>query len=632
MVIINSNNLLEVTQVKPSKINVENLYGFNIDQVNCGKKGNPFIVTITGWVVGKFGKAINLEILFDDTLLRKIPIDVKRPDVLQKHVDWLNAETSGFKAQIDTVNMPTSFQLNLRVILVGNLHIDIGIIKFQSSYYYRHFYFVNHNYRFVYCSIPKNACTLFKTFTLENSNDKAFRKESDNIHTYIARKNREIKLKDLSILNDKSYFKFVILRNPFDRLLSAYLDKFVNRRHPEQLAEFAKKVIKKIYNSRGLEVDYYRGITFSQLVYYLCNTEDIFLDQHLKPQYLFLGSIKFEYYGQFERLNEVITYIENRFNVKIDQKVSNHRTLYSNPVELKNNLNYHDLYASDLRELNLRPRTKQIYTPKLIDLVKQKYARDIEIYTSQFSSPVTEGVIMQKSGDIATFKTYVDKVIQLKKEGNLASAIEKLSKALQLKPNSIPVLNNLAGIYESRKEFDQAITYLQRVIKFQPDNGIAHARLAKAMMAQRNIQGAIASYQKALALQPEQPVWVYIGMGDALNQNGQVDEAIAAYQKAIELSPDNPNPYQRVAQLYSQKGQLDNAINSYQKAIRLKPDLPFSICASLAKALKQQGREEEAFTLLKATKEGKEGEIYSNIWKALNQTSLGNLDEERGKK
>ncbi|MGK7950244.1 MAG: tetratricopeptide repeat protein [Xenococcaceae cyanobacterium] len=104
-------------------------------------------------------------------------------------------------------------------------------------------------------------------------------------------------------------------------------------------------------------------------------------------------------------------------------------------------------------------------------------------------------------------------------------------------------------------------------------------------MRQRDIRGTIANYQKAIALQPEQPAWVYHGLGDALNQNGQLEETIAAYQKAIKLKPDHPNLYLHLAQLYLEKGNLYGLIDAYQKAIRLKPNLPFPIYQKLAEAL-----------------------------------------------
>ncbi|MDJ0632871.1 MAG: tetratricopeptide repeat protein [Xenococcaceae cyanobacterium MO_188.B29] len=235
---------------------------------------------------------------------------------------------------------------------------------------------------------------------------------------------------------------------------------------------------------------------------------------------------------------------------------------------------------------------------------------------------------MQKSGDIATFKTYVDKGIQLKKEGKLASAIEKFSKALQLNPKCLSALNQLMGIYESKKEFDRAITYLQQVIQLQPDNGLAYARLARAMMTQKNIQGAITNYQKAITLQPDQPAWVYDGLGDTLNQNGQIDEALAHYKKVIEIKPDIPQFYIRLAKLYYKQGQFNSVIDSYQKAIKLKPDLPLQIYKSLAEALELQGRTDEAVKWLKSAPRVQEGETYLQIWNALNQTDLQILEEE----
>ena len=53
------------------------------------------------------------------------------------------------------------------------------------------------------------------------------------------------------------------------------------------------------------------------------------------------------------------------------------------------------------------------------------------------------------------------------------------------------LVNELVQIYESRKEFDQAFTYLQRFIPLQPNNCLARVRLAKVLMAKKNIEGAI---------------------------------------------------------------------------------------------------------------------------------------------
>lgn len=212
--------------------------------------------------------------------------------------------------------------------------------------------------------------------------------------------------------------------------------------------------------------------------------------------------------------------------------------------------------------------------------------------------------------------------------GSFDSALEKLSKVLKLNPDYIPALNQLAGIYESRKDFEQAIIYLQRVIQLQPNNMLAHAKLARAMMAQKKTQEAIASYQKAIAFQPEQPAWVYHGLGDALKQNGQIDEAIATYQKAIELKSDHPYFYIKLAELDYMQGQIDRAIKGYQKAIKLKPDLSFQIYKCLEELLRLQGRIKEAGKWIKSAPLPQDGESYLSIWNALNQTTLNNWQQE----
>ena len=147
-------------------------------------------------------------------------------------------------------------------------------------------------------------------------------------------------------------------------------------------------------------------------------------------------------------------------------------------------------------------------------------------------------------------------------------------------------------------------------------------------MTKKNIKGEISSYQQAIALQPEQPAWLYHSLGKALNEDGQIDEAIAIYQKAIKLKSDNPYFYLELSRIYYRQGQFDRAIEGYQKAIKLKPDLPFQIYKCLEELLRLQGKRNEAVKWLKSAPLSQDGETYLQIWHALNQTDLKNLEQE----
>jgi tetratricopeptide (TPR) repeat protein len=245
------------------------------------------------------------------------------------------------------------------------------------------YYFVNPQLKAIYCSIPKNACTLFKTAILEQTPFKEeFLGSKSTIHVYLDN-NPNILFDDFIARTDSpEYFKFTILRNPLQRLVSAYLDKFV--KHPyEYMEDFARKLVVRIYDRLGIKSDPSNSITFTQFVEHIMETKDRELNDHWKPQSSFIGSIEFDFIGQFENLNQTIDVLQNRFNIKIAKKVakSSHITKYQ---EFDRRLEFHNMYPTELRQLAGMPKAEQLYTPELLKLVKERYANDIEIYEKTF--------------------------------------------------------------------------------------------------------------------------------------------------------------------------------------------------------------------------------------------------------
>ncbi|WP_019505379.1 tetratricopeptide repeat protein [Pleurocapsa sp. PCC 7319] len=159
------------------------------------------------------------------------------------------------------------------------------------------------------------------------------------------------------------------------------------------------------------------------------------------------------------------------------------------------------------------------------------------------------------------------------RQGKIREAIDAYQKAISLQPEQpASVYIGWGDALSKNGQIEEAVATYQKAIKINSSISIVHAKLAKALMTQKNIQDAIRAYQQAISLQPEQPSWVYRGWGNALKQNGQLDEAITAYQRVIKFSPDNPKSYLRVAQLYSKKGQWHEAIQKYHQVLLLMPE------------------------------------------------------------
>src|SRR5262249_55905949 len=85
----------------------------------------------------------------------------------------------------------------------------------------------------------------------------------------------------------------------------------------------------------------------------------------------------------------------------------------------------------------------------------------------------------------------------------------------------------------------------------------------------------------------------HYGMGIALYRKGDMDGAIAAYEKAIALMPKHVGAHNNLGNALQRKGDFDAAAAWYHKALVLSPNDPYVHCA-LGNSLRWQGKFAEA--------------------------------------
>ena len=61
-------------------------------------------------------------------------------------------------------------------------------------------------------------------------------------------------------------------------------------------------------------------------------------------------------------------------------------------------------------------------------------------------------------------------------------------------------------------------------------------------------------------------------MGNALQEQGKLEEAIEAYNKALAIKPDYAEAYYNMGITLQEQGKLEEAIEAYNKALAIKPD------------------------------------------------------------
>ena len=61
-------------------------------------------------------------------------------------------------------------------------------------------------------------------------------------------------------------------------------------------------------------------------------------------------------------------------------------------------------------------------------------------------------------------------------------------------------------------------------------------------------------------------------MGNALQDQGNLEEAIEAYGKALAINPDYADAYYNTGNALKRQDNLEEAIEAYSKALAIKPD------------------------------------------------------------
>jgi TolB-like protein/class 3 adenylate cyclase/Flp pilus assembly protein TadD len=184
------------------------------------------------------------------------------------------------------------------------------------------------------------------------------------------------------------------------------------------------------------------------------------------------------------------------------------------------------------------------------------------------------------------------------KENN-DEALRLQEKAIELDPEYATAYKDLAWTlvhgylyYGGPKEsLDRAFEVAQKAVSLDYEDYRNHWGLGMVRLQKRLFDQAIAAYEKALALNPNDADFV-AEMADALTHVGRPQDAIEQMKQAMRLNPITPNWYAwNLGWAYYHAGQYEEAI------VELKPLLPLgwsSVPRRLAASYAQLGYLDEA--------------------------------------
>jgi hypothetical protein len=223
--------------------------------------------------------------------------------------------------------------------------------------------------RAIYSFIPKNACSTMR-FSLAVANGCiADERDFNWIH-----RNNETFAADLESLLTAE-FTFVILRCPFARLASVYLDKIVGR----EVQQWALHE----HERREFEPD---ELTFRRFVSILQKPGARNLDIHWRPQVDFLVYAEYDAYFSLENFALARQELEKRLAIDIldARPLTRHGT---DRYQLLESECYADVLPHEIQTLKRSgqcPAVKALYDDETVSMVRRAYADDIEFYATAF--------------------------------------------------------------------------------------------------------------------------------------------------------------------------------------------------------------------------------------------------------
>ena len=121
-----------------------------------------------------------------------------------------------------------------------------------------------------------------------------------------------------------------------------------------------------------------------------------------------------------------------------------------------------------------------------------------------------------------------------------------------------------------QKQFEAAVTPLQKVLAEEPDFAYGHFQLAYVYTALKRTKEAQSEYERAATLDPKMSA-AYVNLGMLLLDSQENAAAVAPLRKAVELLPAESRPRFLLGVAEERTGNLAGAADSLEGAARLDP-------------------------------------------------------------
>ena len=154
---------------------------------------------------------------------------------------------------------------------------------------------------------------------------------------------------------------------------------------------------------------------------------------------------------------------------------------------------------------------------------------------------------------------------------NYQNSVNNFLQSIKLNKNWYITYNDLglAYIYLNNKQL--AKNNFNTSILINKTFSLPYFNLANLFLNEKNYNQAINNYISALEFEKDKDIIskIYLGLGNAYQENNEISKAIETYKKSIENDQNNWKSYMNLGVVYFDSDLFQDAIDSFKKVIEL---------------------------------------------------------------
>ncbi len=158
----------------------------------------------------------------------------------------------------------------------------------------------------------------------------------------------------------------------------------------------------------------------------------------------------------------------------------------------------------------------------------------------------------------------------LRRKGNAAAAAALLESALERLPGAVALRHAAALARAILGDRAAARAHWEALLAHTPDDAMARFQIGVSWHDDNRLAEAVHWYEAQLARTPAL-AGVWLNLGAAHFELGDIDAALAAWQRAHLAAPDDVRPLSRAAAALGERAALPEAIERLSRAIAIEP-------------------------------------------------------------